>query len=274
VSARFTQRTRTSGFQSSFSASSASTFSLRTDDPSLSTTLAPAVTVVLGFGKQPGLRAVSRRLAPPLPSPGPPRLANGSSDPAIADLDAPDRAVGENSSSDSAGAHGGATDLFNEGVSGLPSAEGGAEGALRADASRHRGEKHHRQSDAPSESDAALTGEREFTEGEVAEAEADKPAHPHRIEMTIDSLPHHDLTEPIPIHIDPLGDTVFTATVSNLDISATGNSIGEALVLLKEQIEFRYNDLNRRPKRSPDQTTMLQMLHTYIAPSGAKPAWL
>jgi hypothetical protein len=46
------------------------------------------------------------------------------------------------------------------------------------------------------------------------------------------------------------------------------------LVLLKEQIEFRYNDLNRRPKRSPDQTTMLQMLHTYIAPSGAKPAWL
>ena len=108
----------------------------------------------------------------------------------------------------------------------------------------------------------------------ATEPETAKPSHPHRLEMTIDSLPHHDLTEPIPIYIDPLGDTVFTAAMGNLDISATGNSIGEALVLLKEQIEHIYSDLNRRVKRTPDQTMTLQMLHTYIAPSGAKPAWL
>lgn len=108
----------------------------------------------------------------------------------------------------------------------------------------------------------------------ATEPETATPSHPHRLEMTIDSLPHHDLTEPIPIYIDPLGDTVFTAAMGNLDISATGNSIGEALLLLKEQIEFIYGDLNRRTKRSPDQTMMLQMLHTYIAPSTTKPAWL
>jgi hypothetical protein len=94
----------------------------------------------------------------------------------------------------------------------------------------------------------------------------------HAIELIIDSLPHYELTEPIPVTIDPLGDAVFTAAVRNLDITATGNSIGEALLLLKDQIEFTYEELNRRlAQLSYEQRTMLQMLHTYIAPHSAKP---
>jgi hypothetical protein len=107
-----------------------------------------------------------------------------------------------------------------------------------------------------------------------AEPERDAEAHPHRIEMTIDSLANHMLTEPIPITIDPFGEAAFTAAVRNVDIGATGNSISEALVLLKEQIEFIYDDLNRQATLTADQKTMLQILHTYISPRSTKPEWL
>jgi hypothetical protein len=102
-----------------------------------------------------------------------------------------------------------------------------------------------------------------------------KDLHPpgaHTIELIIDSLPHHELTEPIPVTIDPLGDAVFTASMRYVDVSATGHSIGEALVLLKEQIAHTYDDLNRRLSQlNYEQKTALQMLHTYIAPQSSKP---
>jgi hypothetical protein len=260
---------RTNGWQSSFLASSASTFSIRTDDPSLSTTMAPVMTVVLGFGRQSGLQAVSTQPALPQPPPAPASIANLLPDVAghLADTDGrpADVAGSESSAPDSPTAG----DLYDsspeESEPGVASESGGA---------RARGERLLRLIDPPSASAEPDSRSPAEPGTDEAEPEPTRPAHPHRLEMTIDSLPHHDLTEPIPIHIDPLGDTVFTATVSNLDISATGNSIGEALVLLKEQIEFIYGDLNRRTKRSPDQTTMLAMLHTYIEPTGTKPAWL
>ncbi len=94
---------------------------------------------------------------------------------------------------------------------------------------------------------------------------------PERVELIIDSLTHHVLTESIPVVIDAVGDTLCTAAMRNLDISATGGSIGEALLLLKEQIEFVYDKLNRRSHLSSDEKTTLQMLHTYIAPQPKKP---
>ena len=57
MSARITQRT--DGSRTSFAASSAGTFIIRTDDLSLSYTTVPMVTVTLGFGKQSGLQAAS-----------------------------------------------------------------------------------------------------------------------------------------------------------------------------------------------------------------------
>jgi hypothetical protein len=98
------------------------------------------------------------------------------------------------------------------------------------------------------------------------------PAHPHRIELSIDSLPNYMLIEPIPVAIDPLGDAAFTAWVRNLDTNATGHSVVEALLLLKERIEFVYDDLNKRAHLSNEQKTTLQMLHTYIAPK--RPEWV
>jgi hypothetical protein len=96
----------------------------------------------------------------------------------------------------------------------------------------------------------------------------------NRVELIIDSLPHHVLSEPIPVMVDSIGDALCTASVRNLDINATGNGIGEALLMLKEQIAFVYDELNRRPQLSAEQKTTLQMLHTYIAPQPKKPEWL
>jgi hypothetical protein len=266
VSTRITQRTRTNGWQNSIAASSATTFSIRTDDPSLSTMMAPALTVTLGFGKQSGLRAVSELPFVPQLSLEPPpfkeRLA-GDSESGSSGLAATESA---SKPTNDIGAEKAPAERH---PADWPSEQLSAEPPLYTDAPRFDDENHLQLADPPAEF-AAARADRE----PIDDAESHKPVHPHRIEMTIDSLPHHDLTEPIPIYIDPLGDTVFTATVAHLDISATGNSIGEALVQLKEQIEFKYGDLNRRPKRTPEQTTMLQMMHTYIAPSGNKPAWL
>jgi hypothetical protein len=104
----------------------------------------------------------------------------------------------------------------------------------------------------------------------------DEPAehHPYRIELSIDSLPNHLLIEPIPVAIDPVGDSAFTAFVRGLDTSATGHSVAEALVLLKERIEFVYDDLNKRAQLSIEEKTTLQMLHTYIMPPTKRPDWV
>lgn len=98
------------------------------------------------------------------------------------------------------------------------------------------------------------------------------PDHPHRIELSIDSLANHLLIEPIPVAIDPVGDSAYTAWVHNLDTNATGQTVVEALLMLKERIEAVYEDLNTRKHLDAEQKTTLQMLHTYIAPK--KPEWV
>lgn len=239
--------------------------------------MAPMPALMLAFGGKSGFQALPMR---PLRLQRPPAAPPGAAN--MAPLPDPESSVAEpaaersaaNATVEKVGA-----DAPEE--TDLPRSRAGRHSQLlgHAEAPQPAGEE--QEAVPPPEPQAAKSGNpRPEQHGPTAAAEdatdpeTAKPSHPHRLEMTIDSLPHHDLTEPIPIHIDPLGDTVFTATMANLDIMATGNSIGEALLLLKEQIEFVYSDLNRRTKRSPDQTVTLQMLHTYIAPSSTKPAWL
>ena len=90
--------------------------------------------------------------------------------------------------------------------------------------------------------------------------------------MSIDSLPSYLLIEPIPVVIDPVGDAAYTAWVRNLDTNATGQSVFEALLMLKERIASVYEDLNGRTQLTSEQRATLQMLHTYIAPK--KPDWV
>lgn len=281
MSARITQRT--DGSRTSFATSSAETFTIRTDDPLLSHTTVPMVTVVLGFGKQSGLRAPSTPL--PLPRHAiPPRVEERPANPAgrvesAGDLPAEASvaaSVLETGPSDTSTdhahqpAHAERRQRLLEAAETLAVAEEPKE--LLEPEAAEAAEPVAAEAAVPASGEAAQASQEA---AEHAEPSPEKPAHPHHLEMTIDSLPHHELIEPIPIVIDPLGDTIFTATMSNLDISATGNSIGEGLLLLKEQIEFVYGDLSRRLSLTPDQKTKLQMLHTYIRPNGPKkPEWL
>ncbi|HVH79528.1 MAG TPA: hypothetical protein VM782_09080 [Stellaceae bacterium] len=110
-----------------------------------------------------------------------------------------------------------------------------------------------------------------LAEPALREQKSDIPKQSNRIEMTIDSLPNHILVEPIPVAIDAVEDAAFTAWVPNLDTNATGHSVVEALLLLKDRIESVYDDLNKCSQLTAEQKTMLQLLHTYIAPQ--KPEW-
>ena len=98
------------------------------------------------------------------------------------------------------------------------------------------------------------------------------PRHPNGIELTIDSLPNHLLIEPIPVAIEPLDDGTYTASVHTLNTRASGHSIVEALLLLKERVEAVYEGLNRGEELTADERLTLQMMHTYIA--AKKPEWV
>jgi len=212
-----TQRTRTNAGQSSLIASSSTSFSVSTDDPSLSVVMAPMPMLLLDFGGKRGFRPAAMRAAFP-------------QRPLAAPVE-------------------------------------------KSDPPPPQPDPEHPASPVKAESSAAPAEPETHEEPRTPEPPAEAPAN--RIEMTIDSLPHHTLTEPIPIVIDQFGDKAFTASMRSLDISTNGNSsIGEALLLLKEQIEFVYGDLSRRTNMSTDQKTMLRMLHTYIAAQSAKPEWL
>src|SRR5262249_11654953 len=63
------------------------------------------------------------------------------------------------------------------------------------------------------------------------------------IELIIDKLPRHALVKPIPVTISPLGDRVFIASTPDLDVTVTGNSLSDALLLLKQQLESTYENL-------------------------------
>jgi hypothetical protein len=86
-----------------------------------------------------------------------------------------------------------------------------------------------------------------------------------RIELAIDSIQGYDLIKPIPVLIESLGDKVFVAEAPDLNLSTTGNSVGAAFLLLKEQIITTYE--GDRSKKGPDaqRTQQLAALEQYIA---------
>lgn len=78
MSARTTQRTRTNEWKTSTVASSATIFSVSTNDPSLSVVMAPMPTLTLDFGGKSGLRYGAARAAFPQRLSDPPRPSSAS----------------------------------------------------------------------------------------------------------------------------------------------------------------------------------------------------
>ena len=104
----------------------------------------------------------------------------------------------------------------------------------------------------------------------------DGPAVPRQgdgIDLIIDKLPRHGLVKPIPVTIAPLGDRVFVASTPDLDITVTGNSLSDALLLLKQQLETTYESL-RNKASTKEQERQLNRMRAYIQESRAgKQSW-
>ena len=104
----------------------------------------------------------------------------------------------------------------------------------------------------------------------------DGPAAPGQgdgIDLIIDKLPRHGLVKPIPVTIAPLGDRVFVASTPDLDITVTGNSLSDALLLLKQQLETTYESL-RNKASTKEQERQLSRMRAYIQEGrAAKPGW-
>ena len=96
-------------------------------------------------------------------------------------------------------------------------------------------------------------------------------AESHTIELSIDSLPHFQLIEPIPVAINSLGDRLFTATVAAVRLSGTGDTLGDALVIVKEQLESLYQRLARSTGLSEEEKNDLQYLCSHIKSSDEPP---
>jgi hypothetical protein len=91
-----------------------------------------------------------------------------------------------------------------------------------------------------------------------------KSAGAEKIELAIDKLPNHELIKPIPVLIESLGDKVFIAEVSGLDISITGDSMGGVLLQLKDHIANIYEGHRANNNLKPESARQLKVLETYI----------
>ena len=99
----------------------------------------------------------------------------------------------------------------------------------------------------------------------------DRPEAPKQgdsIDLIIDKLPRHRMIKPVPVSISPLGDRVFVASAPDIDITVTGNSLSEALLLLKQHLETSYDSLRKGGSaNNKEQDRQLQRLRTYIQDS-------
>jgi hypothetical protein len=137
---------------------------------------------------------------------------------------------------------------------------------LRAEASR---------SDAPAPalrpeeepSEAASPDQNEPIVAAVSVEPPKPPLKTSKIELTIESLQNYDLVKPIPVIVDPLGDKLFVAEVPEMDLSITGNSVGDTLILLKDHIATVYEGLRIKKNLDPERTRQLRLLEAYIGKS-------
>jgi len=102
---------------------------------------------------------------------------------------------------------------------------------------------------------------------EAAAPVIDQPKPPIRtdkVELTIDSLQNYELLKPIRVVVESLGDKVFVAEAPELNVSTTGNSVGGALILLKDHISTVYEGYTSKKNLDAERTRQFKVFETYI----------
>jgi predicted RNase H-like HicB family nuclease len=91
-----------------------------------------------------------------------------------------------------------------------------------------------------------------------------KTSQNDRIALAIDSLNNYELIKPIPVLIESLGDKVFVAEAPELNVSTTGNSVGAAFLLLKEQIITAYEGYRNKKGLDSERARQIAAFEQYI----------
>jgi len=92
-----------------------------------------------------------------------------------------------------------------------------------------------------------------------------KPStRPNKVELTIDSLQNYELLKPIRVVVESLGDKVFVAEAPELNVSTTGNSVGGALILLKDHISTIYEGYTSKKNLDGERTRQFKVFEAYI----------
>lgn len=102
------------------------------------------------------------------------------------------------------------------------------------------------------------------TVGIPAEKTVPRTPKTEKIALAIDSLNNYDLIKPIPVLIESLGDKVFVAESVDLNVSTTGDSVGAAFLLLKEQIITTYEGYRGRKGSDSERARQLAVFDQYI----------
>ena len=82
--------------------------------------------------------------------------------------------------------------------------------------------------------------------------------------MAIDFIEGYDLIKPIPVLIESLGDRVFVAEAPDLNLSTSGNSVGAAFLLLKEQIVTTYEGDRNKKRPDAQRTQQVAAIEQFI----------
>ena len=126
----------------------------------------------------------------------------------------------------------------------------------------------HANPEAPTPTSGSLEGTEDPSGSvEAAAPVIDQPKPPTRtekVELTIDSLQNYELFKPIRVVVESLGDKVFVAEAPELNVSTTGNSVGGALILLKDHISTVYEGYTSKKNLDAERTRQFKVFETYI----------
>jgi len=84
------------------------------------------------------------------------------------------------------------------------------------------------------------------------------------MDVFINSLMRYELKKPMPVHIECIDDNEFLAEVRGANISMTGDSVGDALTMLKENIEAIFERYRSKERLGPEPSHQIKFLESYI----------
>ena len=126
----------------------------------------------------------------------------------------------------------------------------------------------HANPEAPTPTSGSLEGTEDPSGSvEAAAPVIDQPkpsTRPNKVELTIDSLQNYELLKPIRVVVESLGDKVFVAEAPELNVSTTGNSVGGALILLKDHISTIYEGYTSKKNLDGERTRQFKVFEAYI----------